>query len=244
VWESLTRKVTYILLDSCQNISRKNQEKKSLSPTLSDFLHYKIGNTIMSIMSRTLKNYLFLWIYAFIFCVCFSALAQASHNHSPYQGDPSDIVIEITHLSDSQLKEIGQKFEQALKDKNPETPNAHQCEIANAEKMKEHFAEQVAYLETKAAPHTTIKVKIGNYLYTLSNLAFKEALNHLQKNGLKYAMKAFCYWYGYSTVTIDTAFQLLAAESMAQNVAHGTLTPQSLMGYLYGLHGFLNSENP
>ncbi len=202
----------------------------------------------MSMMSRTLKNYLPSWIFSALICACFTVVSsvpvQASHNHFPYQGDPSDSVIEITQLSDSQLKEIGQKFEQALKDKNPETPNAHQCEVANAEKMKAHFAEQVAHLEAEAAPHNPIKVKIGNALYTLSNLAFKEALNHLEKNGLKYALKAFCYWYGYSTLTIDTAFQLLAAESMAQNVAQGTLTPQSLMGYLYGLHGFLNREYP
>ncbi|MBX9697484.1 MAG: hypothetical protein K2X53_05330 [Alphaproteobacteria bacterium] len=200
----------------------------------------------MSMMNRTLKKYLSSWSYAFLFCVCFSAHVQASHNAAPYQGDPSDSVIEITQLSDSQLKEIGQKFEQALKDKTPATHNAHQCEVENAEKMKAHFAEQVAHLEAEAeaAPHTTIKVKIGNTLHTLSAFAFKEALNHLEKNGLKYAMKAFCYWYGYSTITIDTAFQLLAAESMAQNIAHGTLTPQSLMGYLYGLHGFLQREYP
>lgn len=194
-------------------------------------------------MDRTRSHYLTSRIYIALFYVCFtfalSVPTQASH-HSE-QNDPSDIVIEITQLSDSQLKEIGQKFEQALKDEKPETPNAHHCALENAEKMREHFEEQVAHLEAKAAPHDTIKVKIGNLLYKMSRLAFKEALNHLEKNSLKYALKAFCYWYGYSTLTIDTAFQLLAAESFAHNVVHGTLTPQSLMGYLYGLHGFLNN---
>lgn len=196
-------------------------------------------------MIKTAPNYFASRIKILLFCSCFifafSALVQASTNHPSYQGDPSDVVIEITQLSDNQLKELGQKFKQALKSEDPESPRAQKCELENAEKMRDHFAEQVSHLEAEAAPHDTIKVKIGNLFYKVSKLAFKEALNHLEKNSLKYALKAFCYWHGYSTLTIDTAFQLLAAESFAQNVMHGTLTPQSLIGYLYGLHGFLNS---
>ncbi|MGN6671458.1 MAG: hypothetical protein ACTHJ4_07985, partial [Candidatus Nucleicultricaceae bacterium] len=80
-----------------------------------------------------------------------------------------------------------------------------------------------------------IKVQIGKHGFTMAKALFHWALNHLKNNALKYALKAYCYYYGYSTFTVDTVFQIIAAQNMADSLSNNKATPFSFGSYLFGL---------
>lgn len=161
------------------------------------------------------------------------------------QGHEKDAkVVVITDMNDSELEDLRKKMLHALQDQHADTREQKQCTVDHAKILQEEINAHTETLEHEAGDANYIKVQIGEHGFTMAKALFHWSLNHLKNNALKYALKAYCYYNGYSTFTVDTVFQIIAAQNIVDSLTNNQTTPFSFGQYLFGLALYNRAHGP
>lgn len=173
------------------------------------------------------------WIFLFIWiCTAFTS-CFASDDAKTHEKEAKLVV--ITDMTDEELEDLRKKMLHAIQDTHVDSHEQKQCNMENAKHLQGEIEHHTEVLEQKAGNSEYIKVQIGKHAFVMAKALFNWSMKHLKQNALKYALKAYCYYYGYSTFTVDTAFQLIAAQNMADSITNNSATPFSFGQYLFGI---------